>query len=328
MTYSAITSSNVPTQNMMGHFYQHSVAGPHGRPSIMSTAHQRYFNNYTRPPLILCAPNGLIMPSSIPPFNSPPLNRLKRFQRKRNQLFKRYQNQPTILRERLPVIEKLISDLQQEISIQQTIRAGKMWREQGETSAGYLKRTVATRQIQRTIISELCNTIPASAQIPVNSQPTLETPFTIDEIMTGAQRSPNHSSPGTDGLPYEILAVLLCHQQTAQLAHAVFKEALTLGVFPDSWLTTCMCLLPKKGDLTNLRNFRPISLINCDAKIFTRLLNQRLMPHMQQLISPQQLGFMPNRFIGEHGFTLLLHTSMHLRQHSLSPQATFYNVAA
>ncbi|KAK4521393.1 uncharacterized protein ATC70_012008 [Mucor velutinosus] len=279
---------------------------------------------------------------------------LKRFQRKRNQLFKRYQNQPAILRERLPVIEKLISDLQQEISIQQTIRAGKMWREQGETSAGYLKRTIATRQIQRTMlalqhpdthsicdtaetmqdaavcfyrklyttdsidytsISELCNTIPASAQIPVNSQPTLETPFTIDEIMTGAQRSPNHSSPGTDGLPYEILAVLLSHQQTAQLAHAVFKEALTLGIFPNSWLTTCMCLLPKKGDLTDLRNFRPISLINCDAKIFTRLLNQRLMPHMQQLISPQQLGFMPNRFIGEHGFTLqttkLLATTNH-----------------
>ncbi|KAK4513051.1 uncharacterized protein ATC70_000088 [Mucor velutinosus] len=69
----------LPTQNMMGHFYQHSVAGPHGRPSIMSTAHQRYFNNYTRPPLILCAPNGLIMPSSIPPFNSPPLNRVLDF---------------------------------------------------------------------------------------------------------------------------------------------------------------------------------------------------------------------------------------------------------
>jgi hypothetical protein len=143
----------------------------------------------------------------------------------------------------------------------------------------------------------------------------LETPFTIDDILTGAQRSPNHSSPGTDGLPYEILAVLLSHQQTAQLAHTVFKDALTLGIFPESWTTTCMCLLPKKGDLTDLKNFRPISLINCDAKIFTRLLNQRLMPHMQQLISPQQLGFMPNRFIGEHGFTLqttkLLATTTH-----------------
>ncbi|KAK4510812.1 uncharacterized protein ATC70_005246 [Mucor velutinosus] len=84
-----------------------------------------------------------------------------------------------------------------------------------------------TDPIDYTSISELCNTIPASTQIPVNSQPTLETPFTIDEIMTGAQRSPSHSSPGTDGLPYEILAVLLSHQQTAQLAHAVFKEALT-----------------------------------------------------------------------------------------------------
>lgn len=28
------------------------------------------------------------------------------------------------------------------------------------------------------------------------------------------------------------------------------------------------------------------------------------MPHMHKLVSPQLLGFMPNRFIGEHGFTL------------------------
>ncbi|CEP08753.1 hypothetical protein, partial, partial [Parasitella parasitica] len=146
---------------------------------------------------------------------------LKRFQRKRNQLFQRYQNHPTILRERLPIIEKLISDLQQEISTNQTIRAGKLWREQGETSAGYLKRTIATRQIQRTMlalqhpdtqslcdtpetmqeaavcfyrklyttdpidpdsVSALCNTIPDTAQIPVPAHNPLVAPFTIAEI--------------------------------------------------------------------------------------------------------------------------------------------------
>ncbi|KAG1311701.1 hypothetical protein G6F62_014380 [Rhizopus arrhizus] len=63
-----------------------------------------------------------------------------------------------------------------------------------------------------------------------------------------------------------------------------------------------MTLLPKKGDLTSLKNWRPISLINTDAKVFTRLLNARLMPHLNRLISPQQLGFMPGRFIGENGY--------------------------
>ncbi|CEG84274.1 hypothetical protein RMATCC62417_18097 [Rhizopus microsporus] len=69
-----------------------------------------------------------------------------------------------------------------------------------------------------------------------------------------------------------------------------------------------MTLLPKKGDHNGLKNWRPIALINTDAKVFIHLLNERLMPHMNRLISPYQLGFMPGCFIGENG--KLLHTVM------------------
>lgn len=270
---------------------------------------------------------------------------LQRLQRKRNRLLRQYRNQPDILQLRLPIIEKLIGDLQQEKTTNQEIRAGKHWREKGEVSAGYLKRTIATRAIKRNMlqlkhpitntlcnrpddmqdaassfyqffysteptdqasIDSLLNTISTADQILPAHHPTLQQAFSIDDICNGAKRSPRHSSPGTDGLPYEILSVMLNHSRTARLAKQVFHEALSLGIFPHSWLFTCMCLLPKKGDLSDLRNYRPISLINCDAKIFTRLLNHRLMLHMKSRISPQQLGFMPDRFIGEHGFNLQL----------------------
>ncbi|KAG1125721.1 hypothetical protein G6F37_013524 [Rhizopus arrhizus] len=77
-----------------------------------------------------------------------------------------------------------------------------------------------------------------------------------------------------------------------------------------------MTLLPKKGDLTSLKNWRPISLINTDPKVFTRLLNARLMPHLNRLTSPQQLGFMPGRFIGENG--KLLNVVMSVAEKRLS----------
>jgi hypothetical protein len=51
-------------------------------------------------------------------------------------------------------------------------------------------------------------------------------------------------------------------------------------------------LAQKRSDLRDLRNWRPISLINYDAKVFTRLLNARLMPMLSTRISSQQLGFM------------------------------------
>lgn len=65
-----------------------------------------------------------------------------------------------------------------------------------------------------------------------------------------------------------------------------------------------MILLPKKGDLSQLSNWRPISLINTDAKIFTRLINAHLMIHMKRCLSTNQMVFMPNRFIGEQGMIL------------------------
>lgn len=60
-----------------------------------------------------------------------------------------------------------------------------------------------------------------------------------------------------------------------------------------------MTLLPKKGNLSLLQNWRPISLINTDAKIFTRMINARLMQFMNKCISTNQMGFIPKRFIGE-----------------------------
>jgi hypothetical protein len=124
------------------------------------------------------------------------------------------------------------------------------------------------------------------------------------EISEGTKRCPNKSSLGKDGLPYEILSRLLTHTATAQLAIQVFSDALQFAIFPDSWLSTCMCLLPKKVELKDLRNWSPISLINTDAKVFTRLLNARLMSHFANSISTQHLGFKPRCFIAEHGLQL------------------------
>ncbi|CEP09530.1 hypothetical protein, partial, partial [Parasitella parasitica] len=158
--------------------------------------------------------------------------------------------------------------------------------------------------VDQNCIQELCATIPPQARIVDTDHALLEQPFTIIELLQGTERTSLSSSPGVDGIPYAIYNIMLQHPDTAKLAVTVFNDALLLGIFPASWLKTVMCLLPKKGDLTDLRNWRPLSMICCDAKIFTRLLNHRLMPFMNQLISKQQSGFMPGRFIGDNGMIL------------------------
>lgn len=109
-----------------------------------------------------------------------------------------------------------------------------------------------------------------------------------------------------DGLPYGIMSLFFNHPDISKLAIKVYNDALLKGIFPPSWLSTSTTLLPKKGDLNSLKNWRPIFLINTDTKTFTRLLNHRLMPVFSSRISPNQVGFMPQRFIGENGRLLQL----------------------
>lgn len=142
-------------------------------------------------------------------------------------------------------------------------------------------------------VQTLRNSIPVPESISSYDHPGIEQSITIDDLTSGSEQSPKHRSPGTDCIPYKIPSVLLNHPRVAIRAVQVYNDALTSGIFPSSWLTTYMCLLPKKGDLTDQKNWTPISLINANAKIFTRLVNRSPMPHINQLITTNQLGFMP-----------------------------------
>jgi hypothetical protein len=50
-----------------------------------------------------------------------------------------------------------------------------------------------------------------------------------------------------------------------------------------------------------LKNWRQIILINCDARIFSSLLNTRLVSLISPLISPNQRGFMKECSIIDNG---------------------------
>jgi hypothetical protein len=55
-------------------------------------------------------------------------------------------------------------------------------------------------------------------------------------------------------------------------------------------------LIPKPNRvLSDIANWRPITLANCDVKIFSRLLATRLATVLPQLISPHQAGFVRGR---------------------------------
>jgi hypothetical protein len=58
-------------------------------------------------------------------------------------------------------------------------------------------------------------------------------------------------------------------------------------------------LIQKEPEVKNLKKFRPISLINCSFKLFSKLLNNRLIGVVDRLIASNQTAFIKGRYILE-----------------------------
>jgi hypothetical protein len=61
-----------------------------------------------------------------------------------------------------------------------------------------------------------------------------------------------------------------------------------------------LILLPKKEDAISACDFRPISLIHSFAKLTTKILANRLGPHLQDLVAANQSVFVRGRSIHDN----------------------------
>ena len=75
----------------------------------------------------------------------------------------------------------------------------------------------------------------------------------------------------------------------------LFNNVLDSGYFPDSWTKAIILPVFKKGNVNEVKNYRGISLISNLGKLFTSVLNQRLLKWSQcnDVITDAQFGFRP-----------------------------------
>ena len=120
-----------------------------------------------------------------------------------------------------------------------------------------------------------------------------------DECVLALKEFENGKSPGSDGFTAEFYKFVwkeLSENLTSNLNHAFGKGELSIcqrrGI---------ISLLPKKSKNTNnLNNLRPISLLNTDYKIATKVLARRLERVLLFIIYPDQSGYIKGRHRGEN----------------------------
>ncbi|CAM2107092.1 unnamed protein product [Caretta caretta] len=114
---------------------------------------------------------------------------------------------------------------------------------------------------------------------------------------------PTNKSPGIDGLTVEFYRVFW--DILGPDLVTVWAESLQSGVLPLSCRRTVLALLPKKGDLRDLRNWRPVSLLSTDYKIVAKAILLRLGSVLVDVIHPDQTYTVLDRSIFDNLFMVL-----------------------
>jgi len=135
---------------------------------------------------------------------------------------------------------------------------------------------------------------------------------TEDQVSKVLHQTKDGTATSLDGCPYELWKVLEKRHNRLQHKNApsfdiikalthLFRDIQEHSVDDRTNFTTgWMCPLFKKKDLTDIHNYRPITLLNTDYKTLTKVLAIQLLDHVSQLVHPDQAGFIPNHLIFDH----------------------------
>ena len=142
-------------------------------------------------------------------------------------------------------------------------------------------------------------------------------PISPTEISMGLKNLAMGKATGLDNISNEMLQ--LAGPPCKSFFQLLFNKIYSTSSFPSPWKTAYITTLRKKGPKQNPANYRPISITSCFSKLFTSILNTRLMHFMKEtnLSHPFQGAFSKDKRGTDHIF--IANTLIDQAQHFRTP---------
>jgi Reverse transcriptase (RNA-dependent DNA polymerase) len=127
------------------------------------------------------------------------------------------------------------------------------------------------------------------------------TNFSYESILSKISQLKLGKASGCDA----ICAEFLIYGKTAitEVLHVLFNQILTLKKIPDDWKKSLIVPVFKKGDSSQIENYRPIALTSVPRRLFERLILDKIHDYEHKL-SEFQNGFRTNRSTIDHCYVL------------------------
>ena len=114
--------------------------------------------------------------------------------------------------------------------------------------------------------------------------------FDLEELNKVVMTLQSNKATGPDNIPTEFWKSGEFNDILLELCNEVYNQN-----HIDRWREGCILPFPKKGDLGDAKNYRGITLTTISAKIYNKMLLNRIQPELERILRKNQNGFRKNR---------------------------------
>lgn len=150
--------------------------------------------------------------------------------------------------------------------------------------------------VKQECVDEVLSTV--NVKLVEEEKNICERDIDIEEIKDAINQTKKSKSPGSDGLIYEFYKTFI--ETLAPILLKVYKSMEERREMPKSMGLGIITILYKnKGSPLKLENYRPLSLLNSDYKILTKILTNRIKLVAGSIVSPSQAYSIVGRDIAD-----------------------------